>query len=290
MMSQPSGKAGAILRKLRQIHFHRIFLDESHYNNTGERVKLSLAQLSATHRYCVTGTPVGHSLADLYGQLRFLRVPQFSRPDFWQRNIDQPYSEHNCYALNVLRSLLSRLVIRHSKEQTLDNGDALLSLPPRSVETLLLPFGSDAEKQIYEYIEMRNTQRFMELRSESPTTVLGKYIDLTGMLYSARLACGHSSLVNLDSLHRLNEKLEYEKRKKLGFGKAEEEKKKKKTSSTRAEVFHEAISKARPSAQGRMREAVLQFQEVSCSESFCLWSPMSPTIISRHFQLCNRAR
>ena len=109
----------------------------------------------------------------------------------------------------------------------------------------------------------------MELRTESPTTVLGKYIDLTGMLYSARLACGHSSLVNLDALHKFNEKLEYEKRKKLGFGKAEEQKKKQ-ASSTRAEVFHEAISKARPSAQGRMREAVLQFQEVSCSESFCL--------------------
>lgn len=64
MMSSPNGKSGALLRKLRQIHFHRIFLDESHYNNTGERVKLSLAQLSATYRYCVTGTPVGHSLAE----------------------------------------------------------------------------------------------------------------------------------------------------------------------------------------------------------------------------------
>lgn len=91
MMSQPPtvagrpSKAGQILSKLRQIHFHRVFLDESHYNNTGDRVKLSLAQLSATHRYCVTGTPVGHSLADLYGQLRFLRIPQFCRKDFWQQ-------------------------------------------------------------------------------------------------------------------------------------------------------------------------------------------------------------
>jgi DNA repair protein RAD5 len=150
IMSQPTGKQGSLLSKLRAIHFHRIFLDESHYNNTGERVKLSLAQLSSTHRYCVTGTPVGHSLADLYGQLRFLRVPEFCRPDFWEQNISSPYSERNCYALNVLRSLLSRMVIRHSKEQTLNNGDALVSLPPRNVETLLLPFGSEAEKKIYE--------------------------------------------------------------------------------------------------------------------------------------------
>ena len=82
IMSQPTGKAGAILTQLRHIHFHRIFLDESHQNNTGERVKLSLSQLSSTHRYCVTGTPVGHSLAGMYGQLSFLCVPQFCRPDF----------------------------------------------------------------------------------------------------------------------------------------------------------------------------------------------------------------
>lgn len=300
MLSQPSGKAGVLLRKLRQIHFHvsydmisqykfalsnvlhisfsiifdfgsflpqRIFLDESHYNNTGERVKLSLAQLSSTHRYCVTGTPVGHSLADLYGQLRFLRVPQFCRKDFWQQCIDKPFSEHNVHALNVLRSLLSRMVIRHSKEQTINNGDALIQLPPRNVETLLIPFGSEAERKIYDYIELRNTQRFMELRSESPTTVLGKYMDLQGMMYSARLACAHASLVNLDSLNNLNTKLiherEEQKRRALGKGKWEEEQKKKKAkpSTTRAEILQEAISKAKPSAQSRMREAVLQFQE-----------------------------
>jgi SNF2 family DNA or RNA helicase len=68
IMSKPTGKQGTTMNKLRSIHFHRIFLDESHYNNTGKRVKLFLAQLSLTHRYCVTGTPIGHSLANLYGQ------------------------------------------------------------------------------------------------------------------------------------------------------------------------------------------------------------------------------
>ena len=97
-----------------------------------------------------------------------------------------------------------------------------------------------------------STQRFMELRSESPTTVLGKYMDLQGMMYAARLSCGHASLVNLDSLNNLNIKLERERqeklRKSLGKGRYDEEKKKKKASGTRAEVFHEAISKARSSA------------------------------------------
>ena len=90
------------------------------------------------------------------------------------------------YALNVLLSLLSRMVIRHSKEQTVNGGNALVALPPRTVETLILPFASDVEKQVYEYIEKRNTNRFMELRSESPATVVGNDVLCSPSLWSRK--------------------------------------------------------------------------------------------------------
>ena len=164
LLANPRGKALELLQKLRKVHYHRIFLDESHLNNSSSRsadnstdtnstrlLKQGLGQLSSTHRYCVTGTPVGQSLVDLFGQLRFMRVQQFCRNDFWKQCIESPYGQHNVYALTVLRSLLSHIVIRHSKEQTIGpNGDALLELPPRKVETLLLPFATEAEKKIYE--------------------------------------------------------------------------------------------------------------------------------------------
>lgn len=84
------------------------------------------------------------------------------------------------------------------------------------------------------------------------------------MLYSARLACAHASIVNLDSIHKVNEKLRAEKEKKERDARGKKgttEQEKKKTNLTRVEVFQEAILKARLSAQGRMREAVLQLQE-----------------------------
>jgi SNF2 family DNA or RNA helicase len=200
-----------------------------------------------------------HCNRDLYGQLRFLRVPQFCRPDFWKQNVDTPYVERNYDVLCVLRTLLSHVVIRHSKEQTLQNGNALLSLPPRTVETLLLPFGSDAEKQVYDYIEKRNTQKFMELRSDSPQAVLGKFIELNAMLYTSRQVCAHSSIVNLENMQILNEKHEREKKRFLGF--QDEVKHRKKGRNTRAGILEEAISKARVSARGRMREIILEFHE-----------------------------
>jgi SNF2 family DNA or RNA helicase len=63
-------RSNELLNKLKRVHFHRTFLDESHYNQSGQKTKLSLAALSATYRYCVTGTPIGHSLDDLHGQVR----------------------------------------------------------------------------------------------------------------------------------------------------------------------------------------------------------------------------
>ena len=249
-------KSSDLLNKLKRIHFHRCMVDESHYNQSGLRTQQSLASLSATYRYCVTGTPIGHSLDDLQGQLRFLRIPQFCRVGFWKQNIGTPYSERNYDSLQVLRSLLSRAVIRHSKEQTLDSGIAMISLPSRTVETILLTFG-ETEQRLYDDLEQRNIKRFMELRSESPKTVLGKFIELNGMIYSARQACGHASLINLDALHAANFRIQEERkrqRKKLGI-------QPRRKTTTRAGILEQAVENARPSAKNRMREAILQFHD-----------------------------
>lgn len=143
--------------------------DEAHQAGGGHLSQISA--ISATHRHTVTGTPVGSHLKDLYSQARFLRIAPFDRPAFWKNAIEDPYYERNDEALRVLRSLLSRVVIRHSKEQTSATGASLLALPPRTVETVLLEFGSEAEKEVYNHIEARNRKRFMELKRESNASV-----------------------------------------------------------------------------------------------------------------------
>jgi SNF2 family DNA or RNA helicase len=133
----------ALMRFLKRIHWHRCILDEAH-SSLSPAISASIASLSTTHRVSVTGTPIGSQLADLQGQLSFLRLAPFDRPAFWKNNIKDPYYERNTESLRVLRSLLSRVVVRHSKEQTFANGKTLLALPPRTVETVLLDFGSEA--------------------------------------------------------------------------------------------------------------------------------------------------
>jgi DNA repair protein RAD5 len=257
-----SGKSRSkqLLQLLKRVHWHRIVVDEAHLNNLGS-TKLVISALSATHRHSLTGTPIGAHLSDLYGQLRFLRLAPFCRPAFWKNLIEDPYYERDDEALRVLRSLLSRIVMRHSKRQTFDNGKSLLALPPRTVETVLLQFGSESEKYVYQSIEARNRKHFLELKRES--LVHKKYLELSGMLSSARQACAHSSLVSLEKLDRFNSMMERRKEK-------EEEKKRENTvgpvrkqiNQTREGLLRSAISQARGSAKLRMRMVMNQFQNV----------------------------
>jgi DNA repair protein RAD5 len=286
--STSTGVNKKMINFLRRIHWHRILTDESHLNQQGSKTKQVLASLSATHRFCITGTPLGGQLSDFYGQLRFLRIAPFHREDWWKNNIEAPYHEHNPEALRVLRSLLSRVVMRHSKEQTQENGRALLALPPRSVDTELISFGSESEKAVYEAIENRNRSRFMDLKKESTKTVASKYLELNGMLVSARQACVHVSLIDLQKYHRLNSKLAYEK--------WEAEGKKKKApvnATTRAGVLEAAVERARHSAKSRMRLAIMQFQHGDCEMlgTFCeIFENETVPVYSHHDFSCFRCR
>jgi hypothetical protein len=63
------------------------------------------------------GSPIDHSLDDLHGRLSFLGLPPFNRKSFWKNNISIPYKHRNMEALGIVRSLLSRIIVRRSKAQ-----------------------------------------------------------------------------------------------------------------------------------------------------------------------------
>lgn len=240
-----------VLRAVKKIHWHRVLVDEAHYNQSGTKIKSVIATLSCTHRFSITGTPIGSQLSDLYGQMRFLRIAPFDREGFWKNCIETGYYDRDLESLRVLRSLLSRTVIRHSKEQTFQNGKALLALPARTVETVSLTFGSDAEKGVYESIDMRNRNHYLKLKHEGMATVASNFIQLNSMMMSVRQACAHSSLIDLEKLETFNRGLRREKPR--GNRKAED--------NTRAGILQRALSKALPSAEIRMREVIQRFQE-----------------------------
>lgn len=249
--SHKKSTASFLLRMLKKIHWHRICVDEGHYNQQGHRIKESLSMMSATYRWNVTGTPIGASLSDLLGQLQFLRISPFNRIDFWKNNIENPFHERNTESLMCLRSLLSHVIVRHSKEQTLATGRALLDLPPRTVETVLLKFGCEDERSLYDDLENRNRNHFRKLMQESVETVASKHFELTGMLSATRQAAAHGSLLDLIKLNRFNLATEAKRRAASNSSSSDDG-----HGNTRASILTAAVDNARLSAKTRMRLAV----------------------------------
>lgn len=186
---------------LHKIHFHRIIVDEAHDNGLGIEHKKELAKLSATHRLSVSGKPLGRQLSDLYAKVCFLRVSPFDRPTFWSQRIENPFCAKDVASLRVLRSLLSHILVRHSKEQTHNGGRCLVALPPLNVEHVLLDFGSDEERQLYALIEFGNRTNCAKITATKTDAVShSKYIQCKKLLLDARRACAHASVVDLSAM------------------------------------------------------------------------------------------
>ncbi|KAI1871349.1 uncharacterized protein JN550_004794 [Neoarthrinium moseri] len=69
-------------------HWYRIILDEAHVIRNGSTSQFkAVVSLSASVRWCMTGTPMQNSLEDLLSLLKFLRIPMLSDARTFRRYI-----------------------------------------------------------------------------------------------------------------------------------------------------------------------------------------------------------
>lgn len=79
------------------VNFWRICLDEAQEVESGTTGAAKLAlQLTARHRWGVTGTPISRGAEDLYGLLAFLRADPFDDKGWWDRVLQRPYESVRC--------------------------------------------------------------------------------------------------------------------------------------------------------------------------------------------------
>ena len=114
---------------------------------------LLICSLSTWHRFCVSGTPLARSPADLHGLLLFLGVPTYESKDVFTKLLLEPAEAGDVTA----RAALLRLVHCLMWRSRIADVQHELALPPLTEETITLRFS-----RIEEAFYRREFQRLAE--------------------------------------------------------------------------------------------------------------------------------
>ena len=175
------------------LNFFRIILDEAHFiKNRQSKTAKACYELCAQHRWVLTGTPIVNRLEDLFSLVRFLRVEPWSNFSFWKTFITVPFeSKDFLRALDVVQTVLEPLVLRRTKDMKTPDGEALVPLPPRTIEIEEVEL-SKAEREVYDYIFNRAKRTFAA--NMEAGTVLKSYTTIFAQILRLRQSCCHPVL------------------------------------------------------------------------------------------------
>ncbi|KAI1357569.1 SNF2 family N-terminal domain-containing protein [Xylaria arbuscula] len=185
-------KSGGLLQ---HIEWFRVVLDEAHYirNNTSQQFKAT-CKLTATRRWCLSGTPISNSLEDLRSLLAFLRFRPFSEASFFRRHIIEPLGTDSTDQFRNLRMLMYAICFRRTAD--------LLSLPLHLTEEVAITLSS-REDEMYRKILAQSQKEYEKISTMKSSKK--KYTVLFATTMQLRRLCNHgtfqqSSNTGTDSL------------------------------------------------------------------------------------------
>ncbi|KAK4232185.1 DNA repair protein rad5 [Podospora fimiseda] len=194
--SQITSKNGdrASHRGLFSLNFFRVILDEAHsIKNRQSKTARACYEITAEHRWVLTGTPIVNRLEDLFSLVRFLRVEPWNNFSFWRTFITVPFESKNYLkALDVVQTVLEPLVMRRTKDMRTPQGEPLVPLPQKTIEIVDIEL-SEAERAVYDYVYSRAKRTFNE--NVEAGTVMKKYTSIFAQILRLRQTCCHPTLI-----------------------------------------------------------------------------------------------
>ncbi|KAF2225863.1 SNF2 family N-terminal domain-containing protein [Elsinoe ampelina] len=188
-----SGTAKGSSGGLFSLNYFRIILDEAHMiKNRQSKTAKACYELSATHRWVLTGTPIVNRLEDLFSLVRFLRVEPWSNFSFWKTFITVPFeSKDFLRALDVVQTVLEPLVMRRTKDMRTPSGEPLVPLPPKSIDIEKVEL-SKTERELYDHIFARAKRTFSA--NVEAGTLMKSYTTIFAQILRLRQSCDHPAL------------------------------------------------------------------------------------------------
>jgi len=181
-------------RGLFSLNFFRVILDEAHsIKNRQSKTAKACYEITAEHRWALTGTPIVNKLEDLFSLVRFLRVEPWNNFSFWRTFITVPFeSKDFMRALDVVQTVLEPLVMRRTKDMKTPDGKPLVPLPPKRMEIVDIEL-SETERDVYNHIFHRARRAF--LANVEAGTALKSFTSLFAQILRLRQSCCHPVLV-----------------------------------------------------------------------------------------------
>ncbi|KAJ1964430.1 hypothetical protein IWQ62_002934 [Dispira parvispora] len=183
---------------LLEVTWQRVVLDEAHFiKNRQSSLSKACSELSATYRWCVTGTPVQNEIIELYPYLKFLRYPHtgLTLPMF--RKL---FGIANDQILNPqhIHSTLKAIFLRRTKAFVFGESGTE-KLPPKTVQTHGLDFWT-AEQSLYQSLEAQVKMAVQQAKTHGKKGGLPFYVEYITLL---RQLCNHQGLLPLKHLATL---------------------------------------------------------------------------------------
>lgn len=171
---------------------HNVFTSPSSIKEVSTVACRASCDLIADRRLCLTGTPVQNKLDDVFALLKFLRLEPFDEKSVWTEYIGTPVKYGQALGIARLQSIMKCITLRRTKESRAENGQRILSLPPRQDILRRLTF-DDYERSIYDQFFSESKAEFNELSSKNE--VMKNYVGILQKLLRLRQICDHFELV-----------------------------------------------------------------------------------------------
>ncbi|WP_373989482.1 SNF2-related protein [Duganella sp. BuS-21] len=134
---------------LRQQRFHLLILDESQYiKNHRSKAAQTAGLLQASHRLCLTGTPVQNHLGELWAQFHFLSPGLLGDEKTFNANFRKPIekqgdAERNAFLIRRIKPFLLRRTKDHVAKE----------LPPKTEMVRMVELNG-AQRDLYETVRL----------------------------------------------------------------------------------------------------------------------------------------
>lgn len=180
-----------------QHQYHLLILDEAqNIKNPRAKAAQVVRQLPATHRLCLTGTPMENHLGELWSLFYFLMPGFLYSQDIFNKKYRNPIEkQHNQQKRAKLVARIQPFMLRRLKT------DVAKELPPKTTIEVNIEM-NDQQAKLYEAVRATMQSNIRQIIAEKGFK--RSQIQILDALLKLRQVCCHPSLLKLDSVDTQN--------------------------------------------------------------------------------------